>query len=630
LLALLCLTAVQALRPSMDEDLAHQALAVDHMNISDTRSLFGHRLVETTTEPPPRSEGEFIYCRHGESTGNSLKKFKPTGWWQDGALTGNGEIHAIEAAEKLFYKERELVIKLLRTKGVRVFVSPLKRAMATAVICIIKLFHLLWDFDSYNIPTFEVVPELREKYKTLSEKPESNPTTFIGSTTEQYIDGIYTKYVAKFFGEGNERLDSILVDLFGRKNLDGGFAGGASFDAAREASGGEGWPANEPNTPEKLFRNLHEVKAKMVGKPALFMFAHSGVARFMHVAGLPYAGTDPESPATNLLNVGREVMCLDNGGYIKGKWVQEVEADKEVFPDKYAVQKKYPKLVYDHDSCPGEVSIPHPTQIGRFKVLTNVKGVKHGQFDFNPDFQEREVGQFLPPGATYKKWRLVKEKTYRRGFKLIWGYGGRKSRILTISQALITDPDTDTQNLWGVVGWLSKWGDCKGHNDIQHLKAYLYKGNDGKPDEGVPPVPHKVTLVQHLETADPTTWSLPDATEGKKSLHTIVAKWDLYAPNDLVADQDATDDLDLSGDHNEAELVPAAATDDAAFKLLQEFVETFEKTQKAVREQGHVYDGTRVRSHTHLDELEDDGTDDFTEDDTEPSDEIGTDHTSDD
>eukprot|EP00971_Amphidinium_carterae_P228991 4542483-Amphidinium_carterae.1 len=110
-----------------------------------------------------KDEGtDFMYVRHGESSGNAWYRLD---YW-DGVLTPKGEGQAIERMEYMS-KQKPEMLKFLTEEVEEVWVSPLRRAMATSLLVVARAWNLRkkeWgSLRDHPFPKFRVHPDLREK-----------------------------------------------------------------------------------------------------------------------------------------------------------------------------------------------------------------------------------------------------------------------------------------------------------------------------------------------------------------------------------------------------------------------------------------------------------------------------------
>eukprot|EP00928_Gymnodinium_smaydae_P040786 TRINITY_DN2762_c0_g2_i1.p1 TRINITY_DN2762_c0_g2~~TRINITY_DN2762_c0_g2_i1.p1 ORF type:complete len:215 (-),score=35.37 TRINITY_DN2762_c0_g2_i1:236-880(-) len=183
--------------------------------------------IDTSTYAGTRETIQITYVRHGQSAGNAggLQHIKDLDRHAhfDGKLTEKGEKQVKDRVEKY---SQEMVTNIVNTQ--LVMVSPLRRAMATAVLLLAHCKYkelqaksssalelsnsqvslgkarnrsrstpkcIELDDASNTWPSFQVVAELREKRKTESEDPGSHgkPMTYIEQTVEKISKKLFCR-----------------------------------------------------------------------------------------------------------------------------------------------------------------------------------------------------------------------------------------------------------------------------------------------------------------------------------------------------------------------------------------------------------------------------------------------------
>eukprot|EP00403_Amphidinium_massartii_P021606 CAMPEP_0178395460 /NCGR_PEP_ID=MMETSP0689_2-20121128/13230_1 /TAXON_ID=160604 /ORGANISM="Amphidinium massartii, Strain CS-259" /LENGTH=682 /DNA_ID=CAMNT_0020016115 /DNA_START=53 /DNA_END=2101 /DNA_ORIENTATION=+ len=515
----------------------------DELRLSNPE-LFKHGVPDLEDIPDPvqfpRSQ-RFAYVRHGESTGNAIHRID----YCDGRLTETGEEQAFKAAQALHldlyyeaYTEDSQLIEVVNTKSTAyfilhdvtlAFVSPLRRAMATAVIFMASLWGLEFQKamgPDWNpsmelpktvpeippMPRFVVKQELQEKYKTFSElvgsrcaekDPESeNPLNLDGETTLHYVKRMARKWCKTMFGESGEFIMDDAVTQLMESYASEGLATRGGDD------GSTPYRTKIPDTMEKFFSNIHQAKIDIAAanEPSLIV-AHSGVSRFMFYGanGLPdpkmswqdmYFGHDEDAQSKKQKEyfdfISRPVVKLENGGVVDGTWAVDVvdtlaygmyiKSDANPYGIDGAIEQSLPFFSFtNYIASDGPVPLAiesAPLMIGGFKNAK--KENQYAMFD-EPKWCIREVATLLPAGSNWKRWRVMKQRT--KGAKM--GASGKKKRMLNIASRLPLpdDPDKDRVQAVGLVSWL-EGTDLEGGND----------GKWGDPIKGA--VPHNMRRLQ--------------------------------------------------------------------------------------------------------------------------------------
>mmetsp|Transcript_65892 Transcript_65892/g.122998 ORF Transcript_65892/g.122998 Transcript_65892/m.122998 type:complete len:753 (-) Transcript_65892:85-2343(-) len=478
----------------------------------------------------------FAYVRHGKSFGNGGK-------WEygDGRLMPKGEADAQAAADAVweehlmakpvpFSSMHSLVDDVLmppdysqisiasflvmgnRDDGgnskLEVWVSPLRRAIATAIIFYSRLLGHHWvasgKGDLPKLPRFRIKPKLQEKYKTRSEvvgvrtgsDDPKKPEDKLQFTTPAYIEQITSQCAKAYFehttgGTGPLKpIADMLTSSWlhwehrtrGQDESGEGpdYAGLNGYNLYTEnpddpttplslepkPAPGPGteeraWMLYLPTTIERFMENIRDTKKEMIaaGVPILLV-AHSGWARFAFSGknGLAdprweevggwwgWLAEDMEERIKAFGHVGRWVCKLANGGLLTGTVYKTDVLDPYLIGTDSAEDEdvKYlPASKFRYGRGPRMTDVS-PIVGERFENFHEDKdetkerddGLKGWEKQFamfgwdhnsiHPDEKEN----LLPPGAEWRRFRVMKKKTK--------GYGKfsrqrTKERIMTIA-----------------------------------------------------------------------------------------------------------------------------------------------------------------------------------------------------
>jgi len=502
--------------------------------------IHGHDFDPNVHDPLPYPRRQrFAYVRHGESTGNAWKRFD----YADGRLTDSGEKDAKKAAIALYkqlyveYQENpddidgEITLKLDETslayfilnEVTVVYVSPLRRAMATAIIFMLTLWREHVEslkgsdwVDGMPLPAVPPMPEFRVK-QTIQEKVKSD-SEVVGERikklededTEDYINRMARKWSKKLFSDAHEHMmDSKMVEMFASWQTEGRATLG---DDIKDTTDGPKrqrmFMTKMPTSMEKFFANIHEFKVTMAedNEPSLIV-AHSGVSRFMFYGlnGLP----DPDAPWNQwgfdvnpitqidsyFDRVSRPVVKLANGGVVDGTWhVEPLPAkpvrgphdtedpfwDMQIYVDgglNEAIETRLPYFSFtveqrdmtDRRYIHGKITQRESVPLMLGQSPTDKDGKKNAKpddqwamFD-DPKWVIREVAGILPPGAFWQRWRVSKHKS--KGAKKI---NGAKVRMMTLASRDPNEGDAGYGGIarYGTISFLEgtdvnqeKWGD---------------------------------------------------------------------------------------------------------------------------------------------------------------------------
>eukprot|EP00928_Gymnodinium_smaydae_P053603 TRINITY_DN37555_c0_g1_i1.p1 TRINITY_DN37555_c0_g1~~TRINITY_DN37555_c0_g1_i1.p1 ORF type:complete len:498 (-),score=108.18 TRINITY_DN37555_c0_g1_i1:103-1596(-) len=319
-----------------------------------------------------------VFVRHGESAGNApaqgVWNEKSLFAYRDGKLTPDGE-RQVEARVALM--DDALLASLLATEVV--LVSPLARAMATAIILLAVAFSRA---GKRAVPTrwprVEVVAELREKVKSDSERPGA------GGDALQYVWRVAVTYGRKFFG-----VDRALLPVFSCL---------ASSYVAEQARTVRWQP--EPADALAFISMIEEFKQRLWRRHEkhFLLVGHSGWARFAFSCFLPRSGPR-EDLLRNLTFGARSVFPLNNCGVIQA-----------VFEDGRFRSAKVDTLT------PGTAEFPNCCSRGAPGIFTNL--------------EEARAAAVVPADGLFRRALALKR---RRGWS---SFGPRilySLRLLTMS-----------------------------------------------------------------------------------------------------------------------------------------------------------------------------------------------------
>lgn len=267
-----------------------------------------------------KREVEVVYMRHGRSMGNEamaqIKKFhaidslKAALLASDGELTTVGKGQAVARIEQMTNKDF-LVYSVLDVH--LVLVSPLCRAMQTAVVAWLAA----WKTENYRpdqaTPTFQVCPHLREKVKSSSDRPSRN--------VEQCLNSAFTFFETQAAAASK---DLATTEYARHKTaITNGIT--TTYDRGEESENGLQF--------SQMILTLHNkvLPGIFSGLPdanRVLIVAHSGLARFAfsHLLPGPEASTGGKATVKSLtpfIAGGRFVYPLENCGVLHLKLVIE-------------------------------------------------------------------------------------------------------------------------------------------------------------------------------------------------------------------------------------------------------------------------------------------------------------------
>lgn len=262
---------------------------------------------------------QITYFRHGESAGNAglmgaLERLSATAY-RDGVLTKKGKK---QVDDRVMLMDEDWLRRVVEPEVV--LVSPLRRAMATAILLLGHAQHRLLQIseglpltssciplpEDHRWPAVEVVAEMREKVKSDSEVP--------GSGDEKALT-----YVLRRIEKAGERLfcdkhamdpvgDSILKSYVSEESR--------TKEWTLHRNGKMGQRSLPPPTDGvrmvEMIKAFKQFLATREEKNIL-MVGHSGWGRFAFAPFLP-AGGDSLSQVDTLARGSREVTGLANVG----------------------------------------------------------------------------------------------------------------------------------------------------------------------------------------------------------------------------------------------------------------------------------------------------------------------------
>lgn len=269
-----------------------------------------------------------IFVRHAQSAGNAkLWGAIEKGRWdayKDGTLTKKGMTATEKKVTDIVDIDQELIEHVLHSDIV--LVSPLRRAMATAILFLAKAKQLLREKDysddmeieitewsDRNSPAFastqlpnsraDLLPEirvhadLREKVKTDSDKPGADDK----EDPMQYVHNI-AKQCGKMFFDGERALDATFQQI--------------QTSYLAEQARTDGWKP-EPNDGYTYAGQIRNFKhyLKGIAQKNVLIVGHSGWSRYAFNSFLPVSGD--ENVERNLRFGARKVQTLRNVGIIQ-------------------------------------------------------------------------------------------------------------------------------------------------------------------------------------------------------------------------------------------------------------------------------------------------------------------------
>mmetsp|Transcript_108629 Transcript_108629/g.307074 ORF Transcript_108629/g.307074 Transcript_108629/m.307074 type:complete len:424 (+) Transcript_108629:101-1372(+) len=264
------------------------------------------------------SDKTITYLRHGKSAGNAgmmgVVEMKSLTAYRDGLLVAKGEQQVVDRVASLDAKLAHLI-----TSAEVVLVSPLARALATAVIVLAEAHRRNFDATGRTKATWprvEVVTELREKVKSHSERPGT------GADPLDYVCGIARRYGQNLY-DNPAALQSISDDICRSYNL--------------ECAVTNGWE-HEPEDASSYIEMIRRFKERLGDRKEtnILLVGHSGWARFAFAALLPPASQeDDDTIRMNLVNGARGIRKIPNACALTVKF----NSSLRLFQD----------LVIDHD-----------------------------------------------------------------------------------------------------------------------------------------------------------------------------------------------------------------------------------------------------------------------------------------
>lgn len=247
-------------------------------------------------EPAERGSSSHVksitFIRHGKSAGNAHIY----------GIIEKGDIYAYRDCQLVQDGERQVgaFVDSLDEDGLRrivdaevVMVSPLARAMATAVLVLARARHRLGSLSSW--PRVEVVTELREKVKSDSERPGTNSENSLA-----YVRRIANSIGQRLFGD-RCIMDPVMTDIC------------CSYKFERERS--NNWQP-EPQDASSFMAMIEIFKGRLSRKleQNFLLVGHSGWARFAFSAFLP--SVNEERQSNNLQAGARQICPLGNCGAV--------------------------------------------------------------------------------------------------------------------------------------------------------------------------------------------------------------------------------------------------------------------------------------------------------------------------
>lgn len=265
-------------------------------------NLHSSAAVGSSAPPQPAHPNDKMvtFIRHGKSAGNAgVKGVVEMGSltaYRDGYLVTKGEQQVMRRAETI---DLSLMHRICSAEVV--LVSPLARAMATAVIFLAEAHHRMHQIDGKtpkSWPRVEVITELREKVKSASDRPGRGEDPLL------YVRTIAEKYSAKAFGH-SDALQSVVEDIC------------RSYEYERGVT--NGWKA-EPEDVVSYHNMIRRFKERLRRRPEtnIILVGHSGWARFAFSSLMPAAGE--ENRMMNLITGAREIHSLCNAGVILSRF----------------------------------------------------------------------------------------------------------------------------------------------------------------------------------------------------------------------------------------------------------------------------------------------------------------------
>lgn len=270
------------------------------------------------------------FIRHGESVGNAglMGAIEAGSVWgyRDGELTSRGED---QAASRVAMMDEATIFRV--TSAETVLVSPLKRAMATAVVVLAEAHYKRFGKPPVQWPTVEVVAELREMVRSDSERPGTGHRDAL-----EYVRSIASTYAQRRFGSSSA-LDQVVSSL------------ALSYMSERERTCD--WQP-DPEDAHDYIATIATFKESLAMRTenTVLLVGHSGWARFAFSAFLPQppvpAGPQTESSgepfARNILIGSRQILPLNNCGVVQARFrdgrfenviIDAVAPGDEAFPN---------------------------------------------------------------------------------------------------------------------------------------------------------------------------------------------------------------------------------------------------------------------------------------------------------
>mmetsp|Transcript_71990 Transcript_71990/g.139101 ORF Transcript_71990/g.139101 Transcript_71990/m.139101 type:complete len:482 (-) Transcript_71990:26-1471(-) len=285
------------------------------------------------------------FIRHAQSAGNAIiPGVIEQGRWdafKDGKLTNKGKSAVVGKAQTLIDIDRALLERVINAEIV--LVSPLRRAMATAIIFLAKAKQLISSYENSagwigeqhfvpdgfgedHLPKIMVNADLREKYGTESDKPGADGK----EDAMEYVRGIAEACGNRWFLNKNA-LDKTVAQL------------NKSYRAERKRT--HGW-LPDPEDGYQFRQQIMNFKTYLDGivPQSVFIVGHNAWSRFAFASFMPVAGT--EDIGRNMRFGTRKVLTLRNVGLIKAQFEDGVFSRVSIDPgDVSGSDPKYALLV---------------------------------------------------------------------------------------------------------------------------------------------------------------------------------------------------------------------------------------------------------------------------------------------
>lgn len=247
------------------------------------------------------------YVRHAKSAGNAgvagcleMKSFLA---FRDGQLVEAGEQQVIDRVAQL----DDNTIDRIRHAQI-ILVSPLARAMATAIVLLAEVFGVRSGMEPGDLPQIKVVAELREKVRSQSERPGS------GSNPMTYVKDVARRYGLKAFGDVNA-MQSIV--------------GNIQESYSSEHSRTKNWqPEPRDTVTFSEMINAFKVRLRSFQEDKIVLVGHSGWAHFAFSSSLP--AEDGNCARCAAIHGVRQVRFMDNVGVVFASFRPEDLAFRDV------------------------------------------------------------------------------------------------------------------------------------------------------------------------------------------------------------------------------------------------------------------------------------------------------------